>query len=121
MIKESVATVVHACGLHAHDLARHASYIHNQYVYIIIYSDDNVKTPQEHINFIHQEFLKICKGSGFKGLKYRGGPELKCAKCKKTVIMESVCYENGEGSKEAEKTVRHCPGDNHDINEEVLF
>ncbi len=85
----------------------------------ILCRDDNVKTPREHI---HQKFLfKICKGSDFKGLKYRGGPELKCNKCHKTVLMESVCYENGEGSKEAKKTVRHCPGDNHDINEEVLY
>ncbi len=35
--------------------------------------------------------------------------------------MESVCYINGEGSEEAKKTVQCCPGDSHDINEEVLF
>ncbi len=71
------------------------------------------------MNFIHQEFLlRICKGSGFEGLKYCGGPELKCGVCDKTVIMPSVCYENGEGSEEAEKTVQ-C--DNHDINVEMLL
>ncbi len=80
----------------------------------------NVKTPQEHIRFIHQNFLlKICKESGFEGLKYIGGPELTCGVCKNTVIMESVCYEDGEGSKEAEITVRCCPDDNHDINVEM--
>ncbi len=87
-----------------------------------IYYYSNVKTPQEYISFIHQEFLlKICKESGFEGLKYRGGPELKCDKCHETVLMESVCYINGEGSEEAKITVRCCPGDSHDINEEVLF
>ncbi len=87
-----------------------------------MYSDDKIKTPQEHISFIHRKFLlKICKESNFEGLKYRGGPELKCTTCKNTVIMPSVCYENGEGTKDADKTVRCCPDDNHDINEEVLY
>ncbi len=85
------------------------------------YSPVKFKTPQEHINFIHQEFLKICKGSDFEGLKYCGGPELKCGVCKKTGLMKSVFYKDGKGTKEAEKTVRCCPGDNHDINEEVLY
>ncbi len=81
----------------------------------------NVETPQKHINFIHQEFLlKICKESGFEGLKYRGGPELKCHMRHKTVLMESVCYKDGKGSKEAKKTVQCCPGEDHDINEEML-
>ena len=34
--------------------------------------------------------------------------------------MESVCYKDGEGSKEAKITVRCCPDDNHDINVEML-
>ncbi len=46
---------------------------------------------------------------------------MKCKMCENTVIMESVCYEDGEGSKEAKITVQCCPGDIHDINEEVLF
>ncbi len=80
-----------------------------------------VKTPQEYISFIHQEFLlKICKESGFEGLKYCGGPELTCKTCEKTGLMESVYYKNGEGSEEAKETVRCC-GDDHNINEEVLF
>ena len=92
--------------------------IHNHFSQYIC-SPDKIKTPQEHISFIHQRFLlKICKGSGFEGLKYRGGPEFKCGVCDKTGLMNSVLY---EGSKEAEKTVRCCPGDNHDINVEMLL
>ncbi len=88
----------------------------------IFYSDDKIQTPQEHISFIHQKFLlKICQESDFEGLKYLGGPKLKCTVCEDTVIMESVCYKNGKGSKEAEITVQCCTGDNHDINVEMLL
>ncbi len=94
---------------------------HSQPFLRIFYSYDKIKTPQGHISFIHQKFLlKICKESGFEGLKYHGGPELKCKMCENTVLMESVFYGDGKGSKEAEITVRCCPGDNHDINVEML-
>ncbi len=116
--------VMHACGLHAHVLAVHGFTTISPNNIIYMYSDKKIKTPREHISFIHQRFLlKICKakGSGFEGLKYCGGPELKCGTRKNTVIMESVCYENGEGSEEAKITVQCSAGHIHDINEEVLF
>jgi hypothetical protein len=39
---------------------------------------------------------KICAESKFKGLKYRGGPEFDCKRCKKKMVLPCVKYDGEE-------------------------
>ena len=49
------------------------------------------------ISFIHLNFLsKICAESGFKGLAYCGGPEVKCKELDKPTILPCVEYSSKE-------------------------
>lgn len=49
--------------------------------------------PIEYIQYVHKEFLsKICKESGFEGLDYFGGPEVKCDDCGELSVLRCVEY-----------------------------
>jgi len=46
-------------------------------------------------DYIHKHLCDICKSSHLEGLAYYGGPEVKCEKCKPSVL-HCVEYKNGE-------------------------
>ncbi len=88
----------------------------------VIREDEN-KSLRRYISFIHKEFLlKICRDSGFEGLEYHGGPEVKCEVFRKTVVLESVSYKSGEESEEeAKKTANCCPNEVHTVDDILVY
>ncbi len=78
--------------------------------------DEDEKNPVQYIQFIHQCLIKICgeKKLPMQGLKYDGGPEVKCH----AHILRCVTYENGEPLQEETTTMR-CPTcrKKYDIND----
>ncbi len=83
-------------------------------IVLCFYSCRDEKDPVQYIQFIHQECLsKICdeKNLPMQGLKYYGGPEVKCKEEGRSCPADILCcvrYEDGKPSEE-ETTKMKCP------------